>query len=231
MAIKAIFFDAGGTLIFIDYDYVLAVLREHGIALDRDALMRGEYAAKFEVDRRILVEKRVDGLWDDLFRVILSGAGVPPSLLDRVMPDLEREVPASGLWRWVREGTADLLGELKAAGYTLGVISNSDGRVASLLEGAGLSSYLDVVIDSGVVGVEKPAPRIFELALDRAGLSPREALFTGDIYSVDVLGARAADLNGVLFDPLDLYDHVNCPRIHALGEITAYACQSPPPVF
>lgn len=231
MAAKAVFFDAGGTLIFIDYDYILGVLRGHGVNLDRQDLMKGEYAAKFEVDHRILVEKRRDGLWDDLFGIMLRGAGVPEGLLDRVIPELESEVPAAALWRWVRPETPDLLRGLKTAGYTLGVISNSDGRVAQLLEEAGLAPYLDVIVDSGVVGVEKPDPRIFELALKQVGVSAEEALFTGDIYSVDVLGAQAAELRGILFDPLRLYDHVDCPRIHAIDEIAVYAGQSSPSVL
>ncbi|HLC26135.1 MAG TPA: HAD-IA family hydrolase [bacterium] len=231
MAIKTIFFDAGGTLIFIDYDYIIEVLKRHGITLDQEDLMRGEYAGKFEVDRRILVEKRRDGLWDDLFGIILRGAGVPDELVSRVMPELEKEVPAAGLWRWVRPETANLLRDLRSAGYTLGVISNSDGRVAQLLEGAGLAPYLDVIIDSAVVGVEKPDRRIFDLALQRVGISAQEALFTGDIYSVDILGAQSANVQGILFDPLRLYDHVNCPRIHAIDEIAVYAGQSSPPVL
>jgi len=59
---------------------------------------------------------------------------------------------------------------------------------------------LPLVIDSTEVGVEKPDPRIFQIALDRMGVSAADALYVGDLYEVDVVGARAAGLDVVLLD-------------------------------
>ena len=73
--------------------------------------------------------------------------------------------------------------------------------IRSILTSAGLVGHLDVVIDSGVVGVEKPDARIFGLALGEARVSAEEALYVGDMYSVDVLGARRAGLDPILLDP------------------------------
>jgi putative hydrolase of the HAD superfamily len=81
------------------------------------------------------------------------------------------------------------------------VVSNSDGRAAAALAAAGLLDAFEFVIDSGEVGVEKPDPRIFQIALDRLGVSPAAALYVGDLYEVDVVGARAAGLDVVLLDP------------------------------
>jgi putative hydrolase of the HAD superfamily len=114
-----------------------------------------------------------------------------------------------------------MLGELRAAGLAVGVVSNSDGRVESLLAAAGLRPFLDFVIDSGSVGVEKPDPRIFALACERAGVPPQHALHVGDVYEVDVLGARAAGVTPVLFDPDDLVPDADCARISDLAALPA----------
>jgi putative hydrolase of the HAD superfamily len=82
-----------------------------------------------------------------------------------------------------------------------GVISNSNGSVASILEALGFLPYLEFVLDSFVVGIEKPDPRIFRRALEQAGVAPHEAVYVGDLYSIDVLGARAVGMGAVLLDP------------------------------
>src|SRR3989304_4266136 len=70
----------------------------------------------------------------------------------------------------------EVLAGRKGKGYVVGVISNSDGRLETLVRDAGLAGPLDVIIDSRVVGVEKPDPRIFYLALERTGVAPPEAI-------------------------------------------------------
>jgi putative hydrolase of the HAD superfamily len=102
------------------------------------------------------------------------------------------------LWCAVPEQTGEALARLKAAGLRLGVVSNSEGKVAEALEAARLRDYFDVVVDSGLIGIEKPDPRIFEAALDVLGLEPEEALYVGDLYDIDIVGARAAGIEAVL---------------------------------
>jgi putative hydrolase of the HAD superfamily len=91
-----------------------------------------------------------------------------------------------------------------------GVISNSNGSVRSILEATGLAPYLDFVLDSAVVGVEKPDPRIFRLGLERAGVPAAAAVYVGDLYSIDVLGARGAGLDAVLLDPRGHWGRRDC---------------------
>ena len=74
------------------------------------------------------------------------------------------------------------------------MVSNADGRVESFLRHVGITKYLDFVVDSGLVGVEKPDPRIFEIALERAQVRKDEVVHVGDVYEVDVVGARAAGI-------------------------------------
>lgn len=125
-------------------------------------------------------------------------SGVPANRMREVgdcLRDLHRE---RHLWCSVRERTHEALARLRAAGIRLGIVSNSDGRVEQALTIAGLRDYFEVVVDSALVGVEKPNPVIFQTALDALGVSPEEALYIGDLYEVDVLGARAAGIEAVL---------------------------------
>jgi putative hydrolase of the HAD superfamily len=92
------------------------------------------------------------------------------------------------------------------------VVSNSDGTVEDGLASLGLRELVHGVVDSAVVGAEKPDPAIFRYALDLAGTEPDRTLHVGDLFSVDVLGARAAGLHAVLLDPYGDWDDVDCPR-------------------
>jgi len=123
-----------------------------------------------------------------------------------------------GLWDQADPEAGAALRRVKAAGLIAGVISNSDGSVRSILEETGLARHLDFVIDSAVVGVEKPDPRIFRLALEHAGVPPEAALYVGDLYSVDVVGARRAGLDAVLLDPRGYWGPRDCPLARGLQD-------------
>jgi FMN phosphatase YigB (HAD superfamily) len=106
------------------------------------------------------------------------------------------------------------------------VISNSNGSIRSILSSLGLVEHLDFVLDSHEVGVEKPDPKIFQLALSRAGVAPTEAAYVGDLYSIDVRGARAAGMRAVLLDPGGHWGPRDCPTapdlLSAIREILSW---------
>ena len=113
-----------------------------------------------------------------------------------------RALHAEGhLWCRLEPGTREALDRLRSGGLRLAVVSNSDGRVEEALAAADLRDYFDVVLDSALVGVEKPDPAIFRAALDALGVAPSQALYVGDLYDVDVVGARAAGMDAVLLLP------------------------------
>ncbi len=104
----------------------------------------------------------------------------------------------SNLWSRPGPGATETLAELSARGYRMAVVSNADGRVRSLLEAAGVTPWLEFVVDSADVGVEKPDARIFHAATEKLGIPPAECAYVGDIYEIDVEGARRAGLHPVL---------------------------------
>jgi putative hydrolase of the HAD superfamily len=101
----------------------------------------------------------------------------------------------------------------------MAVLSNSDGRIESAFEQAGLWECFDFFIDSFNVGVEKPDPEIFLMATERARVAPDQAAYVGDLYSVDVLGARNAGLIPILYDPFELSAQPGCLTIRSIGEL------------
>ena len=128
-------------------------------------------------------------------------AGVPAERLGDVRTCLAGLHEERHLWCATADGTFATLERLRAAGLRLGVVSNSDGRVEAALTAAGLRDCFEVVIDSALFGSEKPDPAIFRAALEALGVAPNEALYVGDLYEVDVLGARAAGIEAILLLP------------------------------
>ena len=118
------------------------------------------------------------------------------------------------------EGVVPALERLRES-FRLGIVSNASGSVRAAFERIGLARYFEVIVDSGVEGVEKPDPRIFRLALERMGERAERAAYVGDIYHVDVIGARAAGLRPVLLDPHGIHGEKPCERVQSLDELVA----------
>jgi len=222
-ALDAVLFDAGGTLIELDYAFMAERARRHGVALDPHGLRRAEGAARRQIDRRALRRGGVEGTDEGrrfrYFATLLEAAGVAGGRAAPIVEDLEAAHAADSLWRVEVAGAAATLAAIRARGLTTGVISNADGRVASILARAGLAPHLTLIVDSHVEGVEKPDPEIFARALARLRIDPGRAVYVGDIYAIDALGARAAGLTPVLLDPLGSYPDVDCATIASLSEL------------
>jgi HAD superfamily hydrolase (TIGR01662 family) len=115
------------------------------------------------------------------------------------------------------------LDDLKGRGLTLGLISNVERNMTGALDELGLSTRLDVVVTSQDAGANKPQPEIFRFALRKAGLQPAEAIYIGDQYQVDVVGARSAGMKAILLDRAGFIENItDSPRIQSLTEVAEY---------
>jgi HAD superfamily hydrolase (TIGR01509 family) len=182
--------------LFLDYARIAAAVGAVlGLPLTGPGLAAGARAAARVMEApRASDRERAAAYLEALF----LEAGVPAARMAEVRETLTRLHGERHLWSGVAADTPGALTRLRAAGLRLGVVSNSDGRVEEALEAAGLRRYLDVVVDSTLAGVEKPDPAIFRAALDALGVAPSEALYVGDLYDVDVIGANAAGIRAVL---------------------------------
>jgi putative hydrolase of the HAD superfamily len=211
--LRALLFDAGNTLLQMNYAAIAGHLASRGHVVTAQAVADAEQRARVRLDEDLATGTSTESTdtHGRYLRYVLHHLGITG---EEEVQDVERwrrsyNVPI-GLWNVADPEAGAALARAKAAGLIVGVISNSNGMARSILETTGLARDLDFVIDSGIVGVEKPDPRIFHLALEHAGVAAAEACYVGDLYSVDVVGARGAGLDAVLLDPRGYWGPRDC---------------------
>jgi putative hydrolase of the HAD superfamily len=222
--LDALFLDAGNTLIAMDSTLVCEVLASEGVAVTPPAFERAEAASRPALSAFLHagVTSESRGTFTFHVRAILGHLGVSgdlDALAHRLVVTVKTTVATQRLWSRVLPGVPEALAAFRAAGLRLIVVSNSDGTVEQGLTDAGLRPLLDAVVDSAVVGVEKPAPGIFEAALRIANVPPRRVLHVGDLWAADVVGARGVGLHAVLLDPYDDWHDVDCARVADLSAL------------
>ncbi len=217
--IRAVFFDAGNTLLRMDYAVVAAELGRRGVRVTPETVQRSEWRARVRLDENVFAPSRPGASTESgssaecYVRYLLEELAVHDGGIVNALVEWRRSYnPPVGLWSMPDPHAEPALRLARARGLRAAVISNSNGSVRAILETAGLLPYLEFVLDSFEVGVEKPDPRIFRLALARAGVGPGEAVYVGDLYSVDVRGARAVGLDAVLLDPGGHWGPRDCPK-------------------
>lgn len=218
---RAILFDAGNTLIQMNYAAIAEYLAGRGRSVTATLVEEAEIRARVRLDDDLAPGASTESgdTHDRYLRYVLGDLGITDGGEIEAIARWRRgyNVPV-GLWNRADPAAAAALGRVKAAGLIAGVISNSNGSVRSILEATGLADHLDFIIDSTVVGVEKPDPRIFHLALEQARVPGEAAVYIGDLYSVDVLGARGAGLDAVLLDPRGHWGPRDCRLARGLED-------------
>jgi HAD superfamily hydrolase (TIGR01509 family) len=219
--VQAVLFDAGNTLAGWDLDFVVGLLGEIGVNTSTERLTRAEAAARPDLSATIAGGRstesgEIKSRYLELVLDRLDAGWALPELAARL-----RDVSSAQLWARLLPGVAPSLARLSSAGIKLGVVSNADGTIADQLDAHGVGEYFDVVIDSGTVGVEKPDPAIFHLALDALGVHPSAAAHVGDLYAVDIVGARAAGIRALLLDPFGDWPDMDCETHRDLPSVTA----------
>jgi FMN phosphatase YigB (HAD superfamily) len=220
---RAVLFDAGNTLMRMNYAAIAGHLEGRGHSVPVETIEDAELRARVRLDADLARGVSSEGRTaQDLYLIyLLEGLGISdPDEIEAAAGFRRRYNAPAGLFNTGDPQALPAIRMVKAAGLVAGVVSNSNGWVRALLDGAGLAAELDFVIDSAVVGVEKPDPKIFRLALEQARVGAHEAVYIGDLYSVDVLGSRAAGLGAVLLDPRGFWGPRDCDTARDLVEAT-----------
>ena len=205
--------DAGNCIIYLDHAALGALT-----GLDPEVLADKEGVAKRVYEEFLSKHADHDPAWEILMKALLSEAGSKAVDADYAIV-LEAHTEKN-LWRRVPPELPDALRRIRAAGWKTGVVSNSEGRLIDILREVQVADLFDTIVDSGVEGVSKPDPRIFELALARLGSSAERAIYAGDVPNVDVVGARAAGVEAVLIDTLEHYpEYADAPRYRTTAEL------------
>lgn len=224
MRIETLLLDAGGVLVFPNWERISATLGRHGISVSPDALREADPAARRTIDDSYHVATTNDAdRGSQYFSLIFSNAGVPRgAALDAALHDLWDYHMEHNLWEYVPPDVVPALERLVGLGITLAIASNANGVLQRALERLGLARYFHAICDSCVEGAEKPDPRFFRIVLERAGGRPETTVHVGDLYHVDVVGARSAGLRALLMDPHDLYRGFDVERVRNLGEVVRH---------
>lgn len=219
--LRTIFLDAGGVLIFPNWDRIAAALYARGIEVEAAALAAAEPHAKRQLDRTTTIRATNDEKRGWLyFELILERAGVPlTSATADALAELHRYHQEFNLWEFMPGDVLPSLRALRELDLDLVIVSNANGTVARLAERLGLTECIGCVLDSHVEGIEKPDPRFFQRAMERSGARPESTIHVGDLYEVDVVGARAAGLTPVLLDVAGLYPEADCVRVRSLPDL------------
>ncbi|MDX9831479.1 MAG: HAD family hydrolase [Anaerolineae bacterium] len=226
-SVRTILFDFDGTLVFHkpdSFDIVSDFCSDIGQPLDEETARRGRRMRhEYFVDPAIRSE--LDGLsrdefWDHFNRHLLEGMGIAGNL-DRLAREVSARFAEAEMVYDCPEVGGKTLGTLQGRGYHLGLLTNRENvdRFHDLLEQFDLPRYFSMILAAGEVGVSKPNPGIFRAALERMETSPEEALYVGDNYWADVLGAEAAGIRPALLDPMGLFPEAECVVLERIEDL------------
>ncbi len=228
--IRAILFDLDGTLrhnlppggqVFTDYVVSLGWPATEDDRR-RAAVWEHYYFAgspEIKADRKKFNGEDED-FWFHFGHRRLAALGCPPAFISEFGPKISiymRENYRPDVW--VPEETHTVMPELQETGYTLAVVSNRDTPLENELDELGIGEYFHFSLAAGEVNTWKPEPGIFEHALKMAGTTPEQTMYIGDNYFADIVGARRARLQPVLYDPRGLFHDPGCPVITSFEEL------------
>ena len=233
--IKAVFFDWSDTLAHYKPPrgkLQSQVLQEFGIHISPQEIIPGLMVADrgyFEENAISPVRKRSPEeqakVWNRYQKTILTEAGVnipkEPDTLVKIMKRVQEL--SQGMSFTLFDDVLSTLKTLKGQNFILGLLTNLDRDMNPICRELGMEPYINFVITSREVGVDKPKPAIFLAALQRAGVNASEAVHVGDQYKLDIIGARGVGITPILIDRYNLYPEASdCPRIQSLPELTEY---------
>ena len=225
---RAVLLDVGGIFLLPSHDRIVDAFARAEVAVDPDRLDDAHYRGAAQLTTEIDITTDWAGSWRRYLDEYSAACGVTIDEPDELHRHLDSEFADAALWLEVAVGARDGLQALADTGVALGIVSNADGLIGSRLReleilqvGPGLGVEVGCVIDSGEVGVSKPDPRIFEIALTALGADAADTWYIGDMPVFDVVGARNAGLRPFVMDPLGLHHDADYDRVASLTELAA----------
>lgn len=218
----AVLFDAGGVLVLPDPTVLAPLLAPYGGATSVAAHRRAHYAGMASKSHAGSAEWD----WHDYDLAYVDSVGCRAELRDHAAEVLNHTRSAH-LWRWAIPETMAALAALAEAGVPMGVVSNASGQIEAVLRhteicaiGEGCGVRMRVIVDSHVVGVAKPDPRIFDHALPHFGEFERHRIaYVGDSVTMDVVAATGAGIHPLLVDPYGDHEGADYETIRSVEDV------------
>ncbi len=233
--VKAAVFDIGGVFLYPNYSQVQALLADlgatlatHSVVDDLTFYRRAHHAgvaalaAASDLQRTDGLPEHTEHFWLVYDHAYAQALGVEDHLIDQVRVAIRTE------WAWPHLENIQAFHRLVAAGLPVAIVSNNDGSAAQQMADHGVCQVGDgplptvpVIVDSGVLGVSKPDPRIMAPALAALGFAPEHVVYVGDTVHADVVGATNAGMQVVQLDPFDHHADYGHPRIRDVAELAS----------
>jgi putative hydrolase of the HAD superfamily len=228
--IKAVFFDLYQTLVRYQpsqEELEADALKSLNISVSAAALKHPIFTANEYIARQLAsrplsrrTREEVIALYSEYQRIVLKEAGLAAE--EKVVLRLLGMMQQVKMDLVLFDDVLPALDGLKKRGPITGLISNIEKDMTDTLDKLGLSARLDIVVTSQDAGFTKPQREIFQYALKKAGIMPAAAVYVGDQYQVDVIGANGAGMQGILLDREDYYQTTDCPKIKSLKDLGEY---------
>ena len=228
--INTIYFDLDGTLrnnqpsfleALADYNLQLGLPVEIATSTQGHRWLHQYWAQSQELiaDREAFGEDE-QAFWINHSRRYLEASGCQPDQAQKLAPQLtqcmrERYSPVDTLV----DQASELLDHLQGKGFRLGVISNRSEPFDEQLAALGIHSYFEYSLAAGTIDAWKPDPRIFQHALNQMNVKPAQAVYVGDNYFADVIGAHNAGIRPILIDPVNLFPEADCLVIDSIRDL------------
>ncbi len=227
---RAMVFDVGGTLLRFDLDRLAQAYLTEGRALGQtlDFARTRAMVADLELElpkrtqaRALSLEEGYGaGFWDEFYGEGFRRLGLHGDL-SAAAAEIRRRFQRAE-FEALFEDAAPALDALAARGVLLGIVSNFSPNCEAVLRRVGIHDCFSFFVVSGIAGVEKPDPRIFDLAVRAANRSRAEIVYVGDSLYHDVEGAAGAGLDAILVDRTDRHPQYAGPRVRDLCELVEY---------
>lgn len=224
---KAVLLDVGGVFLLPSHSHIRSALDQVGHSVDEDeAIDRAHYEAVRVFPMDLEGDEYMSPAWTDYLRTYAASLQVRTEMIEEAVDHLRNAYVTGWLWTHLIAGAVEGLTELATTGVDIGVVSNADGTIEARLAemgvlqvGPGSGVEVRCVVDSGVVGVEKPNPAIFAPALESLEVDAEDVWYVGDTPAFDIVGARRAGLTPILMDPFGVNGDFGVRSVHTLSEV------------
>lgn len=225
----AVLLDVGGVFLLPSRDHIRDALDQVGHTVgDDNAIDQAHYVAVRTFPMDLEGDEYMSPLWNEYLRAYAGFLGVTADMVPEAVDHLRNAYVTGWLWTHVIAQSVTGLASLADTGVRVGVVSNADGTIEQRLAdfeilqvGEGPGVEVEFVVDSGVVGVEKPDPRIFDFAIDLLDSEREDIWYVGDTPAFDVVGARRAGLQPILMDPFAVNHDYGVPCVTTLDEVAS----------
>ncbi len=231
-SVRAVLFDLDGTLrhnrpaspqMMLNYAVQLGALDSPARRMKNLRWVHYYWAQSPELLGDLEIFKTLSSeFWTFYTRRSLEEFGCTADQAEAIAPEIHRFMSEDYKpEQWIPEDIPATLRQLQDSGFALAVVSNRTNSYAEELASLGLDQYFSFALAAGEINAWKPEPEIFWYALDRLGVQPGEAMYVGDNFYADVVGAQNAGLQPVLVDPDGLFPDANCSVIRQISELPA----------